>query len=140
MDISSNRPHPSFFLVIDIFIKSIIKKIPFDEIRYYFFQLDSYFMDEQIILNMLKYLPSEKELKKLTEYQYALSEDIEKLGIPEKFCLQMMETKRLKERLESMLFKSTFWERYTVLHKVNPYFFFAQRHRFYILTIFFISK
>lgn len=30
-----------------------------------------------------------------------------------------MKTKRLKERLECMLFKSTFWERYTVLHKVN---------------------
>lgn len=28
-----------------------------------------------------------------------------------------MKTKRLKERLECMLFKSTFWERYTVLHK-----------------------
>jgi PHP family Zn ribbon phosphoesterase len=76
-------------------------------------------MDEQIILNMLKYLPSKEEVKKLSEYQSAPSEDIEKLGVPEKFCLQMMEIKRLKERLESMLFKSTFWERYTVLHKVN---------------------
>lgn len=76
--------------LLDIFIKSIIKKIPFEEIRYYFIRLDPYFLDEQIILNLLKYLPSEEEKKKISMYNDAPLEDVEKLGIPEKFCLQVM--------------------------------------------------
>ncbi|OBZ82301.1 Disheveled-associated activator of morphogenesis 1 [Choanephora cucurbitarum] len=102
---------------LNILIKNIIKKIPFDEIRYYFLQLDSYFMDEQIILNLLKYLPTEDEATKLSAYHDAPLEEVERLGVPEKFCLQMIKIDRLKERLECMLFKSTFFERYTVLHK-----------------------
>ena len=74
---------------LDIFIKSITKKIPFDEIRYYFVRLDPYFLDEQIILNLLKYLPSQEEAKKITAYNDAPLEQVEKLGIPEKFCLQV---------------------------------------------------
>jgi hypothetical protein len=67
------------------------KKIPFDDIRYSFLQLDDYFLDEQIILNLLKYLPSEDEVLKLKAYESASPEEVERLGIPEKFCLQVRE-------------------------------------------------
>lgn len=68
----------------------MIKKIPFDDIRYSFLQLDAYFLDEQIILNLLKYLPSTEERTKLLEYELAPLEAYEKLGVPEKFCLQVL--------------------------------------------------
>jgi hypothetical protein len=68
----------------------MIKKIPFDDIRYSFLQLDAYFLDEQIILNLLKYLPSKDEMEKLQVYELASLEDVEKLGTPEKFCLQVI--------------------------------------------------
>ncbi len=77
------------FLFVDIFIKNIVKKIPFDEIRFYFLRLDPYFLDEQIILNLLKYLPTPEEVDKLKPFEEAPLEEIEKLGIPEKFCLQV---------------------------------------------------
>lgn len=65
------------------------KKIPFDDIRYSFLQLDAYFLDEQIILNLLKYLPSEDEAQKLQAYELASLEEVERLGVPEKFCLHV---------------------------------------------------
>lgn len=67
----------------------MIKKIPFDDIRYSFLQLDAYFLDEQIILNLLKYLPSEEEKAKLQEFELASLDEVERLGVPEKFCLQV---------------------------------------------------
>jgi hypothetical protein len=73
----------------DIFIKNIIKKIPFDEIRFSFLRLDPCFLDEQIILNLLKYLPTPDEAEKLKPFEDAPLEDVEKLGMPEKFCLQV---------------------------------------------------
>ena len=83
----------------------MIKKIPFDDIRYSFLQMDAYFLDEQIILNLLKYLPSEDETKKLQAYELSCmeqAEPIEQLGVPEKFCLQVKSFKRheLKSRLK----------------------------------------
>lgn len=77
-------------LKIDIFIKNMIKKIPFEDIRYSFLQMDAYFLDEQIILNLLKYLPSDDEKAKLQTYELASLEEVERLGIPEKFCLQVI--------------------------------------------------
>lgn len=67
----------------------MIKKIPFEDIRYSFLQLDAYFLDEQIILNLLKYLPSNEEKTKLQAFELAPLEEVEKLGVPEKFCLQV---------------------------------------------------
>lgn len=61
--------------------------MPFEDIRYSFLQLEPYFLDEQIILNLLKFLPTEEEKKKLSAYQEL--EEIEKLGIPEQFCIQV---------------------------------------------------
>lgn len=85
-----------FCLGIDIFIKNMTKKIPFDDIRYSFLQLDAYFLDEQIILNLLKYLPSKDEMEKLQAYELASLEEVEKLGIPEKFCLQVNKKREKK--------------------------------------------
>ncbi|KAI8972343.1 hypothetical protein BDB01DRAFT_810325 [Pilobolus umbonatus] len=102
---------------LNIFLKSITKKIPFEDSCYRFLSLDPFFLDEQVILNLIKYLPTEEERQQLARFDHASLEDIERLGVPEKFCLQMMKVKRLKERLECMLFKATFWERYTLLHK-----------------------
>jgi hypothetical protein len=39
---------------------------------------------------LLKYLPSEEETKKISMYNDAPLEDVDKLGIPEKFCLQVI--------------------------------------------------
>lgn len=74
----------------------MIKKIPFDDIRYSFLQMDAYFLDEQIILNLLKYLPSDDEKAKLHTYELASLEEVERLGIPEKFCLQVMKIQKIR--------------------------------------------
>jgi hypothetical protein len=49
--------------------------------------MDPYFQDEQIILNMLKYLPTKEEVAELEKHNSIIVND--KLGEPEKFCLQV---------------------------------------------------
>jgi hypothetical protein len=52
--------------------------------------MDPFFQDEQIILNFLKYLPTKDEIEKLSKYDDAPLEDADKLGEPEKLCLQVI--------------------------------------------------
>ncbi|SAM01118.1 hypothetical protein [Absidia glauca] len=102
---------------LNIFITSMTKKIPFESIRPGLLHMDNYFDDEQILSNLLKFLPTPEETGKLATYTNASPGELLDLSPPDKFCLEMMKIPRLKERIENMLFRATFWERYQQLHQ-----------------------
>ncbi|KAI9020716.1 hypothetical protein CLU79DRAFT_755176 [Phycomyces nitens] len=102
---------------LNIFVTSVCKKIAFGEIRQRLISMDFYFEDEQVLSNLLRFLPTPEETGKLAPYVTAPLAELIDLSPPDKFCLEMMKIDRLKERLECMLFRSTFWDRYHQLHK-----------------------
>ncbi|KAI8139173.1 formin homology 2 domain-containing protein [Fennellomyces sp. T-0311] len=103
---------------LNIFITSITRKVPFNDIAPRIKGMDSYFDDEQVLTNLIKFAPTAEEMGKLA--QYAKSESKQErleLSVPDQFCIEMMGIKRFKERAECMLFRSTFRDRYHQLHK-----------------------
>lgn len=79
--------HPP--LSIDIFITSMTKKVPFESIRPGLLNMDSYFDDEQILSNLLKFLPTPEETGKLATYTNASPGELLDLSPPDKFCLEV---------------------------------------------------
>ena len=103
---------------IDIFITSITRKVPFNDIATRIKGMDPSFDDEQILSNLIKYAPTAEEMGKLSPYVSSESKhDRQDLSLPDQFCLEVMDIKRFKERVECMLFRTTFRDRYHQLHK-----------------------
>ena len=103
---------------LDIFITSITRKVPFNEIVPRIKAMDSYFDDEQVLTNLIKFAPTAEEMGKLAPYAKSESKQERlELSIPDQFCIEMMGIKRFKERADCMLFRCTFRDRYHQLHK-----------------------
>ena len=102
-------------MLLDIFITSIARKIPFNDIVPRIKYMDAVFDDEQILNNLIRFAPTTEEMEKLKPY--VESEKRFELTIPDQFCVQLMDIKRFKERAECMLFRTTFRDRYHQLHK-----------------------
>ncbi|XP_041936470.1 protein diaphanous homolog 3-like isoform X1 [Alosa sapidissima] len=89
---------------LSIFLGSF--RMPYEEIRRIILEVDEEQLSEPMIQNLVKHLPEQEQLNALAQYK----SDYDSLSEPEQFGVVMSSVKRLKPRLNSMLFKLQFEE------------------------------
>lgn len=135
MNIQSSWP---FYL--DIFIGSLIKQIPFNQIKSRLLAMDPIFDDDQLLTNLIRFEPSDKEREALQNYINNPANQQSALSIPDQFCLEVCKSckcmceqgqtyahalektisiDRYHERMETMLFKSMFRDKINHVEQVN---------------------
>lgn len=100
---------------MNIFLTSNMPKT-FDvaQLGMYLEQMDGCLMQEHVLINLIKFMPSMEERRKLQEY----TGDRSKLSVPDQLMLQIMSISQCKLRLECLLFKLIFWDTVDELQKV----------------------
>ncbi|XP_073732265.1 protein diaphanous homolog 3 isoform X1 [Misgurnus anguillicaudatus] len=89
---------------LSIFLGSF--RMPYEEIRRMILEVDEDQLTEPMIQNLVKHLPEQEQLNALVKYK----SDYANLSEPEQFGVVMSSVKRLKPRLNSILFKLQFEE------------------------------
>ncbi|XP_042558841.1 protein diaphanous homolog 3 isoform X5 [Clupea harengus] len=89
---------------LSIFLGSF--RMPYEEIRRIILEVDEEQLSEPMIQNLVKHLPEQEQLNSLAQYK----SEYTSLSEPEQFGVVMSSVKRLKPRLNSMLFKLQFEE------------------------------
>ncbi|CAO3596021.1 unnamed protein product [Absidia cylindrospora] len=97
---------------LNIFMTSFGKRLPLDQFRSRMLAMDDDLNDEELLMALLKFAPTKDEIKNLTPYLNAPSEQVLALSPPDQFCLQMMTIPRFTERLECMVFRASFKDKY----------------------------
>uniref|UniRef100_UPI001EAF4992 protein diaphanous homolog 3-like n=1 Tax=Oncorhynchus gorbuscha TaxID=8017 RepID=UPI001EAF4992 len=80
--------------------------MPYQEIRRAILEVDEEQLTEPMIQNLVKHLPEQEQLNALMKFQ----NDYNSLSEPEQFGVVMSSVKRLRPRLNSILFKLQFDE------------------------------
>uniref|UniRef100_A0A6Q2XTK1 Diaphanous-related formin 3 n=1 Tax=Esox lucius TaxID=8010 RepID=A0A6Q2XTK1_ESOLU len=91
-------------LFISIFLGSF--RMPYEEIRRAILEVDDEQLTDPMIQNLVKHLPEQEQLNALLKYK----NDYNSLSEPEQFGVVMSSVKRLRPRLNSILFKLQFEE------------------------------
>uniref|UniRef100_A0A671T526 Protein diaphanous homolog 3-like n=1 Tax=Sinocyclocheilus anshuiensis TaxID=1608454 RepID=A0A671T526_9TELE len=89
---------------LSIFLGSF--RMPYEEIRRMILEVDEDQLTEPMIQNLVKYLPEQEQLIALVKYK----SEFANLSEPEQFGVVMSSVKRLRPRLNSILFKLQFEE------------------------------
>ncbi|XP_052465463.1 protein diaphanous homolog 3 isoform X1 [Carassius gibelio] len=89
---------------LSIFLGSF--RMPYEEIRRIILEVDEDQLTEPMIQNLVKYLPEQQQLNALVKYK----SEYANLSEPEQFGVVMSSVKRLRPRLNSILFKLQFEE------------------------------
>uniref|UniRef100_A0A8K9XJ12 Diaphanous related formin 3 n=1 Tax=Oncorhynchus mykiss TaxID=8022 RepID=A0A8K9XJ12_ONCMY len=89
---------------LSIFLGSF--RMPYQEIRRAILEVDEEQLTEPMIQNLVKHLPEQEQLNALMKFQ----NDYNSLSEPEQFGVVMSSVKRLRPRLNSILFKLQFDE------------------------------
>ncbi|XP_026130805.1 protein diaphanous homolog 3-like [Carassius auratus] len=89
---------------LSIFLGSF--RMPYEEIRRMILEVDEDQLTEPMIQNLVKYLPEQEQLNALVKYK----SEFANLSEPEQFGVVMSSVKRLRPRLNSILFKLQFEE------------------------------
>ncbi|XP_066503722.1 protein diaphanous homolog 3 isoform X1 [Hoplias malabaricus] len=89
---------------LSIFLGSF--RLPYEEIRRMIMEVDEEQLTESMIQNLVKHLPEQEQLNALTKYKHEYAN----LSEPEQFGVVMSDVKRLRPRLNSILFKLQFEE------------------------------
>ncbi|XP_036396699.1 protein diaphanous homolog 3-like [Megalops cyprinoides] len=89
---------------LSIFLGSF--RMPYQEIRRIVLEVDEEQLTEPMIQNLVKHLPEQEQLNALVKYK----SDYANLSEPEQFGVVMSSVKRLRPRLNSILFKLQFEE------------------------------
>uniref|UniRef100_A0A673HAD8 Protein diaphanous homolog 3-like n=1 Tax=Sinocyclocheilus rhinocerous TaxID=307959 RepID=A0A673HAD8_9TELE len=89
---------------LSIFLGSF--RMPYEEIRRIILEVDEDQLTEPMIQNLVKYLPDQEQLNALVKYK----SEYANLSEPEQFGVVMSSVKRLRPRLNSILFKLQFEE------------------------------
>lgn len=89
---------------LSIFLGSF--RMPYEEIRRIILEVDEEQLSEPMIQNLVKHLPEQEQLTALAQYK----NEYTSLSEPEQFGVVMSSVKRLKPRLNSILFKLQFEE------------------------------
>jgi hypothetical protein len=76
-------------LLLDIFIGSLVKQVPFDQIKSKLLCMDAIFDDEQLLANLIRFEPSEKEKQDLLKHRSDPKEKQQELSVPDRFCLDV---------------------------------------------------
>ncbi|XP_063068121.1 protein diaphanous homolog 3-like [Engraulis encrasicolus] len=89
---------------LSIFLGSY--RMPYEEIRRVILEVDEEHLSEPMIQNLVKHLPEQEQLTALAQFK----SEYNSLSEPEQFGVVMSGVKRLKPRLNSILFKLQFEE------------------------------
>uniref|UniRef100_A0A6Q2YCH1 Diaphanous-related formin 3 n=1 Tax=Esox lucius TaxID=8010 RepID=A0A6Q2YCH1_ESOLU len=89
---------------LSIFLGSF--RMPYEEIRRAILEVDDEQLTDPMIQNLVKHLPEQEQLNALLKYK----NDYNSLSEPEQFGVVMSSVKRLRPRLNSILFKLQFEE------------------------------
>ncbi|KAI1899173.1 hypothetical protein AGOR_G00058870 [Albula goreensis] len=89
---------------LSIFLGSF--RMPYQEIRRIVLEVDEEQLTESMIQNLVKHLPEQEQLNALVKYKHEYAN----LSEPEQFGVVMSSVKRLRPRLNSILFKLQFEE------------------------------
>uniref|UniRef100_A0A672K9Y1 Protein diaphanous homolog 3-like n=1 Tax=Sinocyclocheilus grahami TaxID=75366 RepID=A0A672K9Y1_SINGR len=89
---------------LSIFLGSF--RMPYEEIRRMILEVDEDQLTEPMIQNLVKYLPEQEQLNALVKYK----SEFANLSEPEQFGVVISTVKRLRPRLNSILFKLQFEE------------------------------
>lgn len=112
--------HGIIKMQLDITILAKIKHISFQEVAHKILAVDDKLCTEKLLESLLENAPTPEEKGKLKVFVTgAAEEDVELLSKPDAFCVQVMDIERYKERLENMLFRSSFWEKHQHLSRVS---------------------
>ncbi|ORX43712.1 actin-binding FH2 [Hesseltinella vesiculosa] len=89
---------------------SHMKHLTLDQIHQYFLNMDPFLNNEAILNALVPMTPSQDEQRQLAEYLGKSDDEKAQLAKPDQFCLMTMMIPRFKERLQCMLYRSTFEE------------------------------
>ncbi|CAO3596601.1 unnamed protein product [Absidia cylindrospora] len=103
---------------INIALLAKFKHVTFADVATRILSLDASLCTENVLINLQLHAPTAEEMGKLSVFVKSASEDqLEQLSKPDAFCVEMMKIDRYKERIDNMLFRCTFDERYQQLAK-----------------------
>ncbi|ORZ05858.1 hypothetical protein BCR42DRAFT_427913 [Absidia repens] len=103
---------------INIALLAKFKHITFADVTARILSIDDVFCTENVLINLQSNVPTAEEMGKLSVFVKSASEEqLEQLSKPDTFCVEMMKIDRYKERVDNMLFRCTFNERYKQLTK-----------------------
>ncbi|ORX57073.1 actin-binding FH2 [Hesseltinella vesiculosa] len=109
--LNSKRAHN-----INIALLAKFKHITFTDVRKRILAVDDQFCTENVLSNLQANVPTAEEMGKLSVFVKSASpEELARLSKPDRFCAEMMQIERYKERLENMVFRSTFYEKHKQL-------------------------
>jgi hypothetical protein len=80
--------------VVDIFMTSLGKRLPLDQIHSRVLEMDDSLDDEELLKALAKFAPTKEEVKKLTPYLDGSSDQVQALSSPDQFCLQVKGKKK----------------------------------------------
>ncbi|XP_062983497.1 protein diaphanous homolog 3 [Elgaria multicarinata webbii] len=89
---------------LSIFLGSF--RVPYEDIKMMILEIDEAQLSESMVQNLIKHLPEQKQLNELSN----LRSEYKNLSEPEQFAVVMSNVKRLKPRLNAILFKLQFEE------------------------------
>ncbi|CAO3595395.1 unnamed protein product [Absidia cylindrospora] len=103
---------------INIALLAKFKHITFADVTARILSIDDVFCTENVLTNLQSNVPTAEEMGKLSVFVKSASEDqLEQLSKPDTFCVEMMKIDRYKERVDNMLFRCTFNDKYKQLTK-----------------------
>nr|XP_060625366.1 protein diaphanous homolog 3 isoform X1 [Anolis sagrei ordinatus] len=89
---------------LSIFLGSF--RVPYEQIKTMILEIDEDQLSESMVQNLINHLPEQKQLDELSK----LKNEYNNLSEPEQFAIVMSNVKRLKPRLNAILFKLQFEE------------------------------
>ncbi|KAI8337692.1 hypothetical protein BC941DRAFT_352320 [Chlamydoabsidia padenii] len=103
---------------INIALLAKFKHITFKDVAARILAVDDLLCTENVLTNLQLNVPTAEEMGKLSVFVKSASEDqLEQLSKPDTFCVEMMKIDRYKERVDNMLFRCTFNDKYQQLTK-----------------------
>lgn len=104
---------------LDIAVLPKIKHLTYKEARQKILEIDDDLCTETFVSNLITYLPNkDDDLKTMEKYLNASEEEKAELNDPEHFTVEVVTIYRYEARLQFMLFRTQFTERYDQLLKV----------------------
>ncbi|KAF5285112.1 hypothetical protein FQA39_LY16801 [Lamprigera yunnana] len=91
---------------ISILLGGSLKHMPYDEIKKCLLKCDNTLLTQNVLEQLIQYLPPADQLAKLQQYK----DSYDQLTEAEQFCVKLSEIKRLLPRLKSLSFREHFSE------------------------------
>lgn len=106
---------------ISILLNGSLKHMKYDDIKKCLLRCDDQILSENVIEQLIQYLPPADQLNNLQKYK----ESYKELTEAEQFCVKLSEVKRLLPRLKSLSFKHRYAEMVNDIKPVSFYLLFV---------------